>query len=453
MWKRYEHTRHLEIIDNALMQVELYIRSQGKQGIGNLRIELPPRTGKSLTTARLFPAWFLGRNPHMRVILASYGESLAVKHSRFVRNVLKMPRYQDVFPGVYLADDSQAKDAWDLRPPYEGGMDAVGKGGAVTGKGAHLIITDDLVKSRAEAESALQRDKDWDWLQDDLLTRKEPGAAHVAIGTRWHVDDPHGRMGKYEPDLWTVIRIPALADSVNDPLGRFIGQAIWPERFTVADLELTRRRMGDYSFNALYQQSPILADGGIFKRVWFEPLLNNIPEIVSAYRYWDLAMSSKTSADYTVGVKIGQDEIGHYHIVDVQRQRIEWGDLTEFIAGVILSDGQNVIQGIEQQGYMSRAIQDLNTDPRMHGYQIFGYPVDKDKLTRALPFAAKCGAGLVHVQNAAWSQAYIDELCSFPNGAHDDQVDASAGAYAMFDTFLSMGYVQRNEYVGTLGNF
>lgn len=432
-WKRYDHARHLAIIDDALMQVELYIRSRGQAGIANLRIELPPRTGKSLTTARLFPAWFLGRNPDMRVILASYGESLAVKHSRYVRNIFKMPRYQQVFPGVRLAEDSQAKDAWDIALPYGGGMDAVGKGGAVTGKGANLIITDDLVKSRAEAESVVQRDKDWDWVQDDLSTRKEPFAAHVAVGTRWHVDDPHGRMEKYESDLWHRIRIPALADSSDDLLGRELGEAIWPERFSKADLELTHRRMGDYSFNALYQQQPILSAGDHFKREWFEPYRDSHPPIVRACRYWDLAMSDKTSADFTVGLKLGQATDGHYYVLDVARGRIGWADVESYMADVMLADGIDVPQGIEQKGYMSRAIYDLNMDGRLHGHQIRGFPADGNKLTRALPFAAKCGAGLIHVMNAHWTPAYVDELCSFDKGVHDDQVDASAGAWTMMD--------------------
>jgi predicted phage terminase large subunit-like protein len=130
-------------------------------------------------------------------------------------------------------------------------------------------------------------------------------------------------------------------------------------------------------------------------------------------------------------VKYALCEDGHRYVVDVAHKQIDWGDLTEFMAQIILEDGPAVGQGIEQKGFMSRAIQALNVDPRLHGYQIWGFPADTDKLTRALPAAAKCAAGVVHILDRHWTDAFLDELCSFPNGAHDDQVDAFAGAEAM----------------------
>ena len=126
---------------------------------------------------------------------------------------------------------------------------------------------------------------------------------------------------------------------------------------------------------------------------------------------------------------IGTD--GFQYVLDVKRRRLEWGDVTPFIAETMMNDGPSVIQGIEQKAYMSRAVVDLNVDPRLRGYSVFGYPADTDKLTRALPFAAKVAANVVRVVIAGWTGEYIEELCSFPSGAHDDQVDASSGAQAM----------------------
>jgi predicted phage terminase large subunit-like protein len=451
LYPHYLHADHLGVIDNALMDAMRYVETQGAEGHGFWIFELPPRHGKTVSISRLFPPYALGLHPEWRCIMASYGATLAYKNSRAARNFMMSPRYAEIFPDVKLAGDSKAADAWDIAH-HLGGLDAMGVGGGVTGKGGHIIVVDDPVKSRQEAESEVYRDKVWDWFTDDLYTRREPGGVIIVVMTRWHQDDLVGRLLKNEPDKWKRIRLPALAED-NDPLGRKVGEALWPERFpepVLRDIECT---MGAYSWSALYQQNPVPAEGGIFKRAWFNPLVANPPEIVTAYRSWDLAMSEKTSADYTAGVKIGQGTDGHWYILDIAHARVDWGDLTGFLADVILKDGPSVQQGIEEKGYMSRAISDLNGDPRLRGYAIFGYPVDTDKVTRALPFAAKCGAGLVHVVNAHWTEAYLDELCSFPMGAHDDQVDASSGAWAMTALGDAMATVADNGYMPMAGSY
>lgn len=437
LYKRYQHSKHLEVFDQSLMQVARYVETGGKEGIGFLISEMPPRHGKTLTLSRFFPAWFLGRNPEYRVMNVAYGATLAEKSSRLARNLIDSPWYKAVFPGVHLDPQSKAADAWNLLG-HEGGLDAMGVLGGATGKGAHLLLPDDLIKNREEAESETIREKVWDALIDDLLTRLEPGGAVVLNATRWHQDDPIGRALKYLKEVFgdkmVRIRFPAIAEP-NDPLERAEGEALWPERYPIDVLRRIEKTMGSYSWSALYQQNPVPAEGGIFKRAWFDspehPLINNPPPMVYVYRYWDLAMSEKTSADFTAGVKIGQGTDGKWYILDVKHARVDWGELTEYLAKTILEDGATVQQGIEQKGYMSRAITDLNSDSRFRGYAIFGYDVDTDKVTRALPFAAQCGAGNVYAVNAGWTQAYLDELCSFPMGAHDDQVDASSGAWAM----------------------
>lgn len=433
MYKRYQHPKHLEVFDYWLTQIALHVETQGREGIAFLLSEMPPRHGKTLTLSRYFPAWFLGRNPDYRVMNVSYGATLAEKSSRMARNLIASPLYQQHYPGVRLDPTSRAADAWNI-DGHEGGMDAMGVLGGATGKGAHILNCDDLIKNREEAESQIIRDKVWDALTDDLLTRLEPGGAVVLNATRWHQDDPLGRalkeLKRVYGDKMVHLRFPAIAEA-DDPLGRKEGEALWSERYPIDTLRRIETTMGQYSWSALYQQAPTPAEGGIFKRAWFTPLLDNVPEIVRTVRHWDMAMSEKTTADYTVGAKIGQATDGHFYILDVARKRIDWGDLTAWLADVMIADGPDVIQGLEEKGYMSRAITDLNMDYRLHDYKIFGYPVDKDKVTRALPYAAKCGAGLVHVVNAHWSQEYVDELCSFPNGTHDDQVDASSGAWAM----------------------
>lgn len=437
IYRRYMTSPHLEMLDALLMQVSEYVESGGKRGIGRAIVEMPPRHGKTLTVSKLYPIWHLGRNPEHRIMLVSYGASLAEKNSRFARNVIPTKAYQQTYP-LMLARDSKSVQEWDLEG-FEGGVSAMGIGGASTGKGAHLLILDDVFKNREEAESETIRSKIWDAYGDDLYTRLEPGGAIVVMMTRWHQDDLIGRLLRNEPDEWHRLRLPALAEE-NDPLGRSVGEALWPERYDKITLLDTQKKRGPYTFSSMYQQNPVPAEGGIFKRNWFNRVEVQ-PQIAYAVRFWDLAMSEKTSADYSVGVKIGQGTDGHYYLLDVARRQVEWGDLVEWITGVIVTDGSTVMQGIEEKGYMSRAIQELNAEPRLHGYAIWGYPVDKDKLTRALPYAAKCAAGLVHVLNSYWTDAYLDELCTFPNASHDDQVDASSGAWSMLDGGAVLGGV------------
>ena len=230
-----------------------------------------------------------------------------------------------------------------------------------------------------------------------------------------------------------MLNFPALAEE-NDILGRVEGEALWPARFPVTTLAKRRKKMGEYAWNSLYMQRPIPAEGGIFKRDYF-PTTNGLPEMQSVVRFWDLAMSSKTTADYTVGVKMGLGTDSRYYILDVTRFQLEWGDVVPRIAEVAILDGTNCRIGVEEAGYMSRAIQELNADPRLHHYTIFGFPVERDKVTRALPFAARASADMVSVLDRHWTSAYLEEMCSFPSAPHDDQCDATSGAYAMLATY------------------
>lgn len=423
IWRRYKAAAHINLLDISLMRVARYIESGGTEGIARLVVMMPPRHGKTASISRLFPTWFLGRNPDSRVIMASYGATLAEKNSRYARNVLAMPKYQAVFPSVTLSKDSAARDAWDLAG-HDGGLDAVGVGSGVTGKGGNLIVVDDPVKSREEAESPVYRDKVWDWYTDDLYTRLEPHGALIVVQTRWHEDDLSGRLLKTQGDKWTVLSLPAISDQ---------GAALWPERFPLAVLEDIRGTLGEYAWSALYQQRPVPAEGGLFKRANFN-IITTIPECTQRVRFWDLAMSEKTSADYSVGTLMGMGADGRIKVLDVVRRQVEWDQLASLMADTALRDGPNVVIGFEQQGYMSRAGQALAQDPRLHLFSIFGYPKDKDKLTNALPFAARVGLQVVDVVEAHWTADWLDELCSFPRGAHDDQVDASAGAYEMLSS-------------------
>jgi predicted phage terminase large subunit-like protein len=439
-WAGYEHKPHLELIDRALTQVVRYVETRGVEGIGNLIIEMPPRHGKSKKVSQLFPAWFLGRNPDKRVIMASYGQDLATVNSRQVRAIVNQKRFEQVF-GIKLAADSKAKDVWDIAD-HEGGLLSVGKGGGMVGRGAHVAITDDLVKNRKEAESQHQRDMDWDWWVNDLLTRKQPGAAHISVMTRWNRDDVHGRIELLQAGKWTWLRLPALAEK-NDPMGRAEGDALCPDWYSREYLLDIKADQGEYPFAALYQQHPISKEGGLFKTANLI-VIDEVPtDIVRIVRYWDLAMSSKQSADYTVGVAMGLTKTGSIVVLDVQRFQKEWDEVPGEIKKIAQMDGPKVLIGVESVFFQSRAVAQLARDPELFSFSIKGFAVESDKVTRALPLAARVGMRQVFVMRRAWATGYIDEMTAFNKGAHDDQVDASSGAFAMLERKPVVATTQR----------
>jgi predicted phage terminase large subunit-like protein len=439
-FRRYIPADHLNALDHALTQVTRYVETDGREGFQNLLISMPRRYGKTLTLGRFFPPWYLQRNPDHRIIMASYGASLVERTSRLARNVILSPRYQQM-TGLALEQGSKSVSSWNIAG-HEGGLDAMGVMGGATGKGFHIFIGDDLLKNREEAESETIRDKVWSELQDSYFSGADVAyAGRIICATRWHQDDPIGRLLSLQGDRWHYLKLPAIAGK-DDYLGRPEGAPLWERKHTARQLHQIETDVGPYSWASLWQQEPTPAEGGVFKRRWFEGRIDRaqLPAIVRQARFWDLAMSSKTSADYTVGTLIAECEDGHFYILDVARAQIEWGDVTPFLATVMLDDGPTVPQGIEEKGFMSRAVTDLNLDARLRNYQVWGYPKDTDKLTNALPFAAKCAAGAVHLVKAHWNETWLDELCAFNAGAHDDQVDSAAGAYHMMSDGAGSSY-------------
>lgn len=222
-----------------------------------LMVLMPPRHGKSQLVSRHFPAWYLGRNPQKEFISASYGADLASDFGRDVRNILATPEFAAVFPGNGLAADSTAKDRWHTR--HGGGYVAAGIGTAITGRGADILNIDDPVKDRAAAESEVTRKATLDWYRSTAYTRLMPGGSVVVTMTRWHEEDLGGTLleeAKNGGDQWEVLCLPALANAANDPLGRSVNEALWPDRYPAESLQAIRSAIGERDFGALYQQEP-----------------------------------------------------------------------------------------------------------------------------------------------------------------------------------------------------
>lgn len=415
--------------------------------IKRLIVNLPPRHGKSEIVSRRGPAYLLGRYPDSWVISCSYSADLSSRMNRDVQRIIDSPAYGQLFPGTRLfsANVRTVSQGTYLRNSdifevvgRRGGYRSSGVGGGITGMGANYLIVDDPFKNRKEANSPVVREAVWEWYTSTFYTRQEKDAAILITNTRWHVDDLAGRLIMLadgpDGERWTILTLPALAEGdlhSDDP--RQPGEALWPDKYSRSALDTIRSQIGDYDWAALYQQTPVLNAGGMFKRDKAAIIDSEPTDIVRRARFWDLALSEKTSADFTVGVLLGETKDRRFVVLDVQRFQTEWDHVTGKIAQVAIADGPKVQIGIEAAFYQTRAVGKLLEMPALHHHSIRGIKPDADKVTRSLPFQARWGEGMVYLLRRAWTNAFLDELCSFPLGAHDDMVDAVSGAYLMLD--------------------
>ena len=424
---------------NRALAERLEAVEQGE--IRRLMIFMPPRHGKTELAGIRFPAWYLGRHPDHPIIFASYSASLAQGKSRECRNLVESRPYQNLFGTfscvdrpVSLADDRRAVQAWGIEG-RRGGMLAAGVGGGITGYGAKLFIIDDPHKNRQEANSVTLRDVIWGWYGSTARTRLEPGAAVILIQTRWHQDDLAGRLLRLagsdaKADQWEVLHMPAVSEA---GLGTVRGQALWPERYPLEELERIKATIGSWEFEALYQGRPRAREGALFKREWFK-IVERTPEGLHWVRYWDLAATVKKTSDYTAGARVALAGDGTLYISDLVSGQWEWPDARRVITSTALSDGCGVEVGIEEAMLQVGMTQELRRNPRLAGHTIRGVHCEKDKVVRANPWAARAEAGKVALVQGPWIGGFIGEACDFPLGAHDDRVDAVSGAVQMLAT-------------------
>lgn len=436
--------KHLDELDRALQDV-----SEGR--IKRLIVTMPPRHGKSERGSKKFPAWHIGRNPDDEIILTSYSLDLSRDFSRIARDTLAA--MSDVFD-VNIDKNNQSAESWGIEG-HRGGVKAAGVGGPITGKGARIAIIDDPVKNAEEANSEVIRQKIWEWYQSTLYTRLTPDGRIIVIMTRWHEDDLVGRLlkkekeeienGTHKGEKWTVINFPAIAEE-DDLLGRAPGEPLWPEYgFDIDRLLQIKSDVGGYVFNSLYQQRPSAANGTIFKRENFryfreETIHNQQYFVVGEKRYlktacWnfqtvDTANSLKTINDYFVVTTVWVTPEHDLLIYDVYRTHIEGPEQKPLMKQMDQLHHPR-FQAIEDKTFGTNLIQECKRD----GMTIRPVKVDKDKVTRALPVAARYEVGKVwHREDAPWLTDFEDELLSFPRGKHDDQVDTISMAGELVHT-------------------
>lgn len=387
--------------------------------IDRLMIFMPPRHGKTALVTVRYPAWLLEQSPATRIILGAYNQTLAETFSRQVRRIARTR--------LLLNNERQAAGEWETA--LGGGVYATGVGTGVTGRGGDLIIIDDPVKSREEASSPAYKERVWDWYTNDLFTRREPGAAIILIMTRWADDDLAGRiLASADGDRWTVVSLPALAEE-NDPLGRSPGAALCPDRFDEDALAEIRIVLGN-DFHALYQQRPVPREGAMLKRHWF-PIVPAAPAFARRVRWWDKA-ATDGAGDYTAGVLMARSSDGLFFVEDVVRGQWSAGERERVIRATAEQD--RALRGavevwLEQEPGSGGKESAEATIRALAGFVAHAERSTGDKQTRAEPFAAQAEAGNVCIVAGPWNEAYLQELTLFPSGAHDDQVDATAGAF------------------------
>jgi len=442
--------------------------------IRRLMIFAPPQHGKSELTSVRFPALCLGDRPNDPIVLSSYGASLAESKSRQARAVVESIEYSRLFgryasrnlPPVETRSDSRAVDNWLLNTPYRGGMLAVGVGGPVTGHGGLFGLIDDPHENWEQAQSRTYRERVWDWYRATFRTRIWEGGAIVLIMTRWHENDLAGMLLAEQADEWTVLRLPALAETQEerdannlylglpigqpDPLGREAGEALSPSRFSKEELLRIKRDIGIMAWTSEYQGVPRSAEGNRFKRAWFE-IVDSAPIHAKRIRYWDKAGTAYSNGNgksaATAGVLIAMTDDGMIYIEDVVRGWYSALERERVIKQTAELDAMKYGAGkvrifIEQEPGSGGKESAEATIRNLAGHSVYADRPTGDKDTRLEPFAAQTEAGNVKLVRGGWNHDYIEEMVAIPNGMYRDQADATAGAFNKLAEKKEIGYVQ-----------
>lgn len=407
---------HHSLVCSALERV---IRGKTKR----LIINIPPRSGKTLLVSQLFPAFWMGLNPASNFILTSYSKTLASNNTYAVREIMRHEAYQWLWRDTkpQIKDDSQARDIF--RTNANGMVYGVGSGGTITGIGAGdmsnipagCIIIDDPIKPD-EALSDTVRNSTIEWFRGTLESRKNsPDTPIVVVMQRLHELDLAGWLESGgNGEEWDVIKIPALKDD---------GTSFWERQFPV---EMLRRleKSSPYTFAGQYQQEPSPRGGGFFKPANIE-IVPALPEGIKWVRGWDMAATAN-GGDWTCGAKLGiKDDV--IYIADVRRVQGSPDEVERLIVNTAKMD--NCLQSIPQDPGAAGKTVVSYLSKKLHGLA-FKFSLESgDKATRAEPLASQINIGNARMLKADWNDSFVHELASFPNGAHDDQVDAASRAY------------------------
>lgn len=425
--KNYVPNWHHEVIARELERIEAF----GDRDYKVLLIFVPPRHGKSELSSIEFPAWYLGRNPDKEIITVSYSAELAQDFGGKTRGVVSSELYPYIFNGITLKEDEQAKAKW--RTNAGGSYTSVGVGGALTGRGADVLLFDDPIKNREEAESELYREKVWQFFTSTAFTRLEPKGVIVVILTRWHVDDLAGRIlqNKQLASRAKIIHFPAIA--TQKEIYRNEGDALWPERFNLEALEEIKQTIGPYDWSALYQGSPVLTERQEFKPEWWRKADEATVQLMNTNRFLtiDTAISKKSSADYTGFCDNRVNKENFWHL-KAWRMRLNAEELVQTLFNLYvkaINEGRPYDKiGIEKTIYLDALKPYLDDMQRQKNIflpivELKHNQQQKEVRIRGL-IPRYATASVYHINGEC--NALEEEQVSFPQGLHDDVLDATA---------------------------
>lgn len=435
---KFVNAPHVDKLNEALMRV-------ADKEITRLMVFMPPRHGKSELISKYFPAWYLGTHPDHRVILSSYEADFAASWGEKARDILN--QYKNVY-GVELNVRNSARNRWNLSS-HNGGMVTAGVGGPLSGKGADLFIIDDPIKNSEQANSPTIREKHKDWYRSTAFTRLEPDGCVVIVHTRWHEDDLGGWLQAESDEDWEILKLKAIDD----------GKPLWPDRFSLDDLLRIKKELGSYWFSAMYQQDPQPEEGGLLKRSWLQYYDPNDPFFTKSlftphagitYTGWDLAISEKESADYTVSCTVTVDPgNGNIYIRDWTREHMDFPTQQQAVINTQRRWNSTVI-GIETNAYQAALPQSLGK----HLLPLRNVVRIKDKVTRITSAYTAFEQGQVYLpMGHPLLGEFENEYAYFPTGKHDDMLDATemaitlarTGANPYTNTDRSYDYSKRNQ--------
>jgi len=441
VWPAFIEGRHHKIMANAFERV-----ASGE--LKRLIVNMPPRHTKSEFASFLLPAWFLGNYPEKKIIQSAHTAELSVGFGRKVRNLVDSDDYKSIFPNVLLRSDSKAAGRWSTNKGGE--YFAIGVGGAVTGKGADLLVIDDP-HSEQEGQSSDPSvfDRVYDWYTSGPRQRLQPGGSIILVMTRWHKRDLTGQILKSSlqrvgSDEWELIEFPALMPS-NEPL--------WPEFWPKDELEALRNELPAPKWNAQYQQNPTSEEGALVKREWWKTWERDKPPMCEfIIQSWDTAFLKTQRADFsactTWGVFYHPDGSGieqpNIILLDAHKERLEFPELKK-TAYEMWVDWQPDAFIVEAKAAGTPLIFEL----RAMGIPVSEYTPSRgnDKISRVNAVSDLFASGIVWAPELRFAEEVIEEFAAFPSGEHDDLVDSSTQALLRFRQggFLKLNSDEEDE--------
>lgn len=409
----------------------------GKGESRRLVVNVPPGTMKSLLVSVFFPVWVWTKHPQKRFLCASYGQHLTSRDNVRARQIIDSRWFQDRWP-VKMLEDQNTKTRYNTTE--NGWRIATSVGGQGLGEHPDFIIIDDPLTDQ-QAQSKIERQTALDWFDRTMATRLGRNPAIILIMQRLHQEDLSGhllRRGGWKHINWPMEYEVSRPPTEDDPLGytadptdeRTVkGELLFPKLFPREKVELLKTDLGAYGAAGQLQQRPVPEGGAMFMRGWFALFLDAMPkDVVRIVRGWDTA-SSEGSGDYTVGVKIAETRDGKIILQDVVRG--QWGPagVDTIIQATARGDGKRCPVRIEREGGASGKAQTAAFAKLLLGYDFKEQMLGSNKQVRAQPLRAAIESGQVYMLRGAWNQAFITELCDFPTGQHDDQVDAASCAF------------------------